>query len=479
MIYDYIVIGAGSAGLSFAALMENKGHSVCLLEAHTIPGGCSSYFERDGYTFDAGATTLSGLKTGRPLRRLIDELNLDLDLVHVDPGIVSVINHKKIHRFSDPQKWNEELSKHFPDVDHKKLWSYFREIEKRGWILTSTFKNIPVRSFKSLFSFLSFKLPTALKTTPELFRSVDSELKKYNIHYQDYLDIIDEMLFITAQNGREETPLLMGAMGLCYPEDTSYAMGGMKAFSESIAKKCSTIFYRHEVQKIIPHENSFTVKTRQGEFEACNVVSTIPFWNHAELFEDQKAKNFFSTKNKPDPSECWSAFMVYLTIPLSPERKDLYFQIHCPQIPNCETKSYFVSLSHPDDKSRSKNGRQVVTISTHSRSSAWLGIDKEIYTRKKEQTSEFILESLKKEFQLQDNDLQNVMTGTPKTFVKYTRRYNGLVGGIPHSIKRNPLEYIIAGSPYKNFYMLGDTQFPGQGIAAVVLGSQNLVNYLN
>jgi C-3',4' desaturase CrtD len=479
MEFEYIIIGAGAAGLSMAALLEKRGHNVCLLEAHSIPGGCSSYFERDGFIFDAGATTLSGLKAGRPLYNLINELNLKLDLVQVDPGIVTIINNQTINRYSDPEKWIKELTNFFPGINHFKLWKRLRDIEQSGWQLISTFKNIPIRSLKSLISFLSFKLFLALKMTPELFRSVDNELSKFQITDQNYLNMIDEMLFITAQNGRAETPLLMGAMGLCYPEDTSYAMGGMKAFSEALANKCSNILYRHEVQKIVPLKNGFQVTTKQGNFKASKVISTIPVWNLSALFDDLKAKEFFSKNKMPDPKDCWSAFMIYLTIPLNTKRVGQYFQIHCDEIPNCETKSYFVSLSHPQDLARSHSERQVVTISTHTKSSDWSELNKNDYKIKKEQTLLFVLESFKKEFHLKDNEIQNVNTGSPKTFYKYTKRFNGLVGGIPHSINKNPLTYIIAHSPYENFYMIGDTQFPGQGIAAVVLGTQNLLAYLS
>ena len=478
MEYDYIVIGAGSAGLSFSALMEKRGHKVCLLEAHTSPGGCSSYFEREGFIFDAGATTLSGFKDSRPLQKLVCELDLKLDIKKIDPGIISFIGNKKIRRFSNPVDWIKELNLHFPKIEHTPLWNRLRDIEKRGWILTSSFKNIPIRSFKSIFSFLSKKLPAALKSTPELFKTVDSELKRFGITDPDYLAMIDEMLFITAQNQRMKTPLLMGAMGLCYPEDTSYAMGGMKTFIESIATKCSSINYRHEVQKIKPTENGFIVNTRQGDFTCKKLISTIPIWNHENLFDDYIGKDFFRSKNLTSPEDCWSAFMVYLTIPFDSSREGLYYQIHTSEIPNCGTKSFFVSLSHAEDTIRSHSGRQVVTISTHTKASEWLNLDKEIYQAKKKSTSAFILESLKSHFNLLDSDLQNIFTGSPKSFIKYTKRYHGLVGGIPHSTLRNPLNYVIARSPYKNFYMLGDTQLPGQGIAAVVMGAMNLVDYL-
>lgn len=478
MEYDYIVIGAGSAGLSFAALMEKKGHSVAVLEAHSIPGGCSSYFEREGFIFDAGATTLSGLKKGRPLYNLIQQLDLKLELTNIDPGIVSMLPSQTVNRYKNFDQWIEELKTKFPEIDHKKLWSKFLKIENQGWSLSTTFKNIPLRSFKKISSFFNFKALGAIGTLPALLRSVDQELIAEKITNPEYLRMIDEMLFITAQNNRQDTPLLMGSMGLGYPDDTFYATGGMKAFANAIASKCSHVFYRNRVQKIVPAANGFDVVTNKAIYKSKKLVSTIPLWNHADLFEDQKIKDFYHNYPALNPDECWSAFMIYLTIPTDKNRVSLYYQIHTDAIPHCETRSFFVSLSHPDDLIRSINGRQVVTISTHTRANVWLGLESDDYKKKKAESAEFILNILKDKFQLKDNDLQNIITGSPKSFIKYTNRYNGLVGGIPHSLKRNPIDFLIAKSPVENFYMLGDTQFPGQGIAAVVLGAQNLTEYL-
>ncbi|MEA9356888.1 NAD(P)/FAD-dependent oxidoreductase [Bacteriovorax sp. PP10] len=478
MEYDYIVIGAGSAGLSFAALMEKKGHSVAVLEAHSIPGGCSSYFERDGFIFDAGATTLSGLKKGRPLYNLIQQLDLKLELTNIDPGIVSILPSQTVNRFKNFDQWMEELKTKFPDIDHRTLWTKFLKIENQGWNLSTTFKNIPLRSFKKISSFFNFKTLGAVGTLPALLKSVDQELISQKITDPEYLSMIDEMLFITAQNNRQDTPLLMGSMGLGYPDDTFYATGGMKAFAHAIASNCSNIFYRNKVQKIVPVVSGFEVVTNKGVYKSKKLISTIPLWNHVDLFEDQKIKDFYLNYPALNPDECWSAFMIYLTIPTDRNRSSLYYQIHTDVIPHCDTRSFFVSLSHPDDKVRSINGRQVVTISTHTRANVWLGLEIDDYKKKKAESAEYILNILKDKFQLQDNDLQNIVTGSPKSFIKYTNRYNGLVGGIPHSLKRNPMDFLIAKSPIENFYMLGDTQFPGQGIAAVVLGAQNLTEYL-
>ena len=478
MEYDYIVIGAGSAGLSFAALMEQRGHSVAVLEAHSIPGGCSSYFERDGFIFDAGATTLSGLKKGRPLYNLIEQLDLKLELTNIDPGIVSILPTQNVNRYKNFDQWIGELAEKFPEIDHRKLWAKFLKIENQGWGLSATFKNIPLRSFKKISSFFNLKALRAVGALPALFRSVDQELIAAKITNPEYLRMIDEMLFITAQNNRQDTPLLMGSMGLGYPDDTFYATGGMKAFAHAIASKCSNIFYKNKVQRIVPVTSGFEVVTNKSVFKSKKLVSTIPLWNHADLFEDQKIKEFYHNYPAPIPDDCWSAFMIYLTVPIDKKRSSLYYQIHTDAIPHCQTRSFFVSLSHPDDAIRSINGRQVVTISTHTKAHVWLGLGSEEYTNKKAQSAEFILKVLQEKFQLQDSDLQNIITGSPKSFIKYTNRFSGLVGGIPHSLKRNPLDFLIARSPVENFYMLGDTQFPGQGIAAVVLGAQNLADDL-
>ena len=488
-IFDYIVIGAGASGLAFSALMEKKGYSVLLLEAHSLPGGCASYFERNGYTFDAGATTLSGLLPNRPMEKLLRKLDLknDLQIKKIDPGIISIIGDKQIKRYANKEKWLLELKSHFPEMNHEKFWNVIFSIDQKGWVISSIFNKVPLRNTNALFSFLKPQLFLALSLLPSLFLSVQRQLNKIlrnnqSKNVQNLQSLIDELLFITAQNNASDTPLLMGAMGLSYPEDTAYAFGGMKTVMNALAKKCSNLNYRQKVNKIrLPYEIKnqpyFEVETQNKIWRSHKVVSTLPFSNHESLFCDP---TFFKQKTHAllSPEESWSAFMLYFTIPSS-YRESLYYQIHCPTIPECETKSFFVSLSHHEDIERSHHQRQTVTISTHTKISPWENLPKDIYEKKKNEVANFILEHFKKHFQLNGDDIQHLLTGTSKTFKRYTHRHHGLVGGIPHSLRRNLINVITSSSPHKDLYMIGDTQFPGQGIAAVVLGAMNLADQLN
>lgn len=48
------IVGAGIAGLASAVRLAARGHQVAVYERNAYPGGKLSYFEQDGYRFDAG-----------------------------------------------------------------------------------------------------------------------------------------------------------------------------------------------------------------------------------------------------------------------------------------------------------------------------------------------------------------------------------------------------------------------------------------
>ena len=59
---EIVVVGAGIAGLTSAAILSKQGLSVTLIESHTQAGGCAGTFKRKNYTFDVGATQVAGLE---------------------------------------------------------------------------------------------------------------------------------------------------------------------------------------------------------------------------------------------------------------------------------------------------------------------------------------------------------------------------------------------------------------------------------
>lgn len=67
------------------------------------------------------------------------------------------------------------------------------------------------------------------------------------------------------------------------------------------------------------------------------------------------------------------------------------------------------------------------------------------------------------------NELLNydcVLSSTPKTFHHYTSRHEGRVGGIPVNGIFNTLLMQKFKTKIPNYYLVGDTTFPGQSIVA-------------
>lgn len=60
-MWDTIVIGSGISGLIAAAALARQGQRVLVLEQHTVAGGLTQTFSRQGWTFAAGVHYISGV----------------------------------------------------------------------------------------------------------------------------------------------------------------------------------------------------------------------------------------------------------------------------------------------------------------------------------------------------------------------------------------------------------------------------------
>ena len=80
------MIGAGLGGLALAIRLQSAGHAVTLIEARDKPGGRAYWWERDGFTFDAGPTVITDPACLQELWALSgDQLERDVSLVPVSP----------------------------------------------------------------------------------------------------------------------------------------------------------------------------------------------------------------------------------------------------------------------------------------------------------------------------------------------------------------------------------------------------------
>lgn len=123
-VFDVIVVGAGMAGLSAAAVLAHEGRKVLIVESHDRPGGCMTSWVRKPrdknrisrrFIFDAGVQDISGLGAQAPLCRLLTLLGEQDALNWLPVQHRYVINGVTIDM---PRSWGgfeRVLCTHFPD----------------------------------------------------------------------------------------------------------------------------------------------------------------------------------------------------------------------------------------------------------------------------------------------------------------------------------------------------------------------------
>ncbi len=86
MIKRAIVIGAGFGGLALAIRLQSAGVETTIVEARDKPGGRGYFWERDGFTFDAGPTVITDPASLDELWRLTGRsISEDVELMPVKP----------------------------------------------------------------------------------------------------------------------------------------------------------------------------------------------------------------------------------------------------------------------------------------------------------------------------------------------------------------------------------------------------------
>jgi len=482
MIYDNIVIGAGYGGLVAAALLAKGGQKVLLLEGHKVPGGCASFYSRRGVIFDAGATTLSGMATGQPMQRLFSELGIEPEVKKLDPGMIIKFGERKLTRHAGLENWIAETESFFRLYGLREFWQLVHKIDRVGYELIGKNDRLPPTSLGDLVTLAKPSNLKGLPLIPYLFKPVEAVLKKYGLADDPlFRAFIDEQLLITTQNTADDAPFLTAALGLAYPAETYYPYGGLFFPAKEIERKFKAFGgiaeYKKRVTGISTGQAGYTVKTADGsEYKTNGVVTNIPLWNIPQMVDGKMKEHFNSIL--PKTENAWGAFMVNFAVDyqFDEDIETAYWQIHVPEgVPNCESKSFFVTFSLADDTRKAPTGMKSVTISLHTKPENWAGITREEYDRRKAETGTFIIKKFDEAFPLlQDQKKSYIEFGTPQTFERYTSRFQGLVGGVPHSVSSNLLKMSSGVTPFRNFYNTGDTVFPGQGTVAVTIGAMNI-----
>ena len=462
---DVIVIGSGMGALSAAAMLCTKGLKPLIIEQNWQPGGCTSSYWRKGYVFESGATTLVGLDEHMPLRFLLDQTGIELNARKLELPMQVHLDGKIINRYQDLSKWKVEASKHFGgNQDH--FWDQAYAISQFVWKSSTKYLHFPPNKLIDWVSLVKKANPLDVIKAQYALKSTARMLEKHQLYSSAFRKFVDEQLLITAQNHANEVNHLFGAAALCYTNYGNYYIDGgllnlVTPIIEYIQSNGGDIIYRKEVQSISQLKEGYRIHTKTNDYNAPYLISGIPLNNLLSL--DQEIIRPETRNKELKSNQLYSAFQMGIAFKSHRDYESLHHQIHLDS-PLVETgsSSIFVSLSHPEDETRAKDGAAVASISTHIKDPLHSIID----SSKVEKT--IVQTLLKHNFLKEENILFSHSSG-PKSWSKWTGRAFGFVGGYPQFLSIKPWQMVEARLDNHKAYQCGDTAYPGQGIPGATL----------
>ena len=127
-----VMVGAGLANLTYGALAAKDGHEVLLIDKNKEAGGVLTLARQDGFSFEQGPLILSDLEEGESIYQMLKKLDIHLDVVRDDRGIVT-----KDFALTPPETYEKdwrkkELMRLFPEDKEgiKKYYQFYEAMMK-------------------------------------------------------------------------------------------------------------------------------------------------------------------------------------------------------------------------------------------------------------------------------------------------------------------------------------------------------------
>ncbi len=482
MQYDTIIIGAGIGGLSAAALLAKAGQRVLVLEANYLPGGCCSSYWRKGYIFEAGATTLMGFDAGQPLDLFQQQLPLSLPLTELDPAMTVWMDGKKVTRCKDRSAWMENAGRVFGAPEAQRhFWQLALLLSDFVWRVSGKNMHFPPTSLTDLWRLIRTNRVSDYPYLRYAFTSTAQVLRSAGLAANEpFVRFLNEQLMITAQSTIEDTPFLFAAPALCYTNYSNYNLqGGMVTLALELIRHIGllggSVLLRKQVEKIEKVRDHYEVQIAKGggTYQTARVLSNLPLWNLPTLTAGKLNTRF---KTKADKlTHYWGAFTMGIAVEDTfAEDLTLHHQIILAPgeaLPVTGSHSVFVSFSQRGDLARAPAGTRVLAISTHAaRPVQWFEAGEQ-YEAMKATVTEAILKLLEAQLPgFKRAGVRYSTASTPVSWKQWTLRHEGTVGGLPQTLARPLYNWQGAVGPEKDFFLCGDTVYPGQGVPGVTLG---------
>lgn len=483
MAHEVIVVGGGIGGLTAAALLAARGVDVCLLEKESRGGGCAVTFERFGYTFEAGASLYASWQPGEIHERVFGELPVEPPEVRyaIPAYVVRLPDGRDVKVSGVVEEFEDELRTAFPECADAGL-GFYREIAPVGEALKRVALSVPDLRTASPWRRMRAALPeirVARRVLAGLNQTAAQHLARTSHRFKRFVDV---QLQIFGQRASSECAYLYAAVALMLPRWGMYAIrGGASGLADrltaSIKKSGGTVRFNTPVLRLFYDAagRAAGVDLLSGErVEATRaVVSNLTAWDtYGKLIGTSRTSD--AARRRLKELRGWGAYLLYLG--MDEEAAHRLPADHVLALTDWqEGQAYdpegaqFMFGSAPEWDTRAPEGKRAVTVSTFTEASQWFSYheDETEHEEQDQRALETWWERIHACLPELGAGVEVIETASPRTFHGYTRRKLGMVGGVGQSLDVFGPRALTHRTALPNLLMVGDTVFPGQGVAGV------------
>ena len=483
---DVVVVGAGIAGATAAALLAAQGRRVVVLERDAHAGGCAASFDDRGYAFAVGATVGMGLESGGVLRRVYDRVGLTPRFTPVDPAIRVFVGDRTVDLHADRGAWAAEVARAFPgeDAAKRRFWSEVAVLARGLAHASKRFPVLPLRTFDDAVDTARAAHPALLPVALRLRSTVADLLRRHGVSDPVHRAFVDGQLVDAMQTTADDCAAPNGALALdIYRHGAQYVPGGLAAIAgdllDSVVRRGGEVRFATRVRRLLVDASGRIagVATRTGEVRAPVVVSAVPLANTAALLGAEVPTRLHPRADAQRGRQ-WGAFTLYLGVDERALPSDVrpFLQVTAVAPDGAPTPVHdggnlLISVSPAWDRTRAPEGKRAITVSTHVDAGRWMALadDPQAYATAKAAFAERLLDRVEVALPRVRDGIEVRHAGTPRTFHRYTRRADGAVGGLPQTLAHANFAAPSHRTDVPGLFLAGDTVFPGQGTLGVAI----------
>jgi C-3',4' desaturase CrtD len=483
MTYDVVVVGGGIGGLTVAALLAARGVGVCLLERESRAGGCCAAFESFGHSFETGAGLYAAWQPGEIHERVFAELPVAApEAREVVPAYtLRLPGGEDVRVGGGFDEFAESLRTAFPECADAAV-RFYREATEIADALQRAARRHPALATVSKFQRLKLTLSEARLSSTILARSNETAAQHLGATSVRFKRFVDAQLQIFAQVPSDACAYPYAAVALAQPLRSMYALrGGAQSLADVLAHsiKQSGGAVRTDATALRlafdARGQAAGITLLSGETLAARraVVSNLTVWDtYGKLVGADRTHADVRARLKQ--LRGWGAYQIFVSVDEEaarrlPSEHVLALDDWQSDAPFDPERALLMLSVAPVWDARAPVGKRAATVSTFTDAEQWFAFHTD--EAEHEEDDARALENVWGRMHAALPELgagaEAIETATPRTFYERTRRRLGMVGGAGQSLEASGANALTHRTTVQKLFMVGDTVFPGNGVAAV------------